>query len=363
MRNPAWQDKKIREFQFRLLRWYSGHKRDLPWRRDPTPYHVWISEIMLQQTRIETMVPFYERFISRFPDVQTLAASSETDVLNFWAGLGYYSRAQNLRRAAIQIMQEFDGKIPSDPAALRRLPGIGRYTAGAIGSIAFHQPLPVVDGNIRRVLARLFGIRKQVPEQFYWFQAETFLPEARTADFNQAFMELGALVCVPRIPLCGKCPANGFCAARLKGMENKIPQARKEKKAQDSILAVLVVENKNSILLAHKKSIRFVPGAWSLPAAIIPEGRHMDAVMRELARELLGRRVKLHKRATVRHAITFRRIVAAVYYCRRAGNISPNPDCQWIPMAEADQYLTSSLYRKSLNAVSDNHSMPFPIPA
>jgi A/G-specific adenine glycosylase len=197
-----WDWEKTRNFQERLLHWYGRHKRELPWRSNPAPYRVWVSEIMLQQTQAKTVLPYYDRFFKRFPDIQSLARASEQEVLALWAGLGYYGRARNLHRAARQIVDDHGGVFPDKLEEILMLPGIGRYTAGAICSIAFNRPLPIVDGNVRRVIRRLHGIGRRIPESHFWNQASAWVPEGKTSAFNQAVMELGALVCLPHRPLC-----------------------------------------------------------------------------------------------------------------------------------------------------------------
>jgi len=217
-----WDIKQIQKFRIKLLHWYSENRRDLPWRHNPTPYRVWISEIMLQQTQVKTVVPYYNRFLKQFPDVESLARSSEQNVLKHWAGLGYYSRARNLHRAARDIVG-IHGTFPTEHDEILALPGIGRYTAGAICSIALNQPRPIVDGNIRRVLIRLNAIRRKVSESYFWDLMKRLLPERNISSFNQAMMELGALICLPFQPNCMQCPLKSLCKAWESGIQNNIP--------------------------------------------------------------------------------------------------------------------------------------------
>jgi len=228
-------------FTRKLLNWYDRHRRDLPWRvspgapidKRPDPYHVLVSEAMLQQTQVKTVVPYFRRFIERFPMIEDLAGADEQDVLRLWQGLGYYSRARHLRAAARQIVAEFDGEIPADPAALRTLPGVGRYTAGAVASIAFDRRAPILDGNVARVLCRLDRItanprERQIQERL-WRRAEEILPERRAGDFNSALMELGATLCTSRAPKCLLCPVRDDCKAFETGTQDRIPAPRKAK--------------------------------------------------------------------------------------------------------------------------------------
>jgi A/G-specific adenine glycosylase len=210
-----------------LLDWYRANRRDLPWRATRDPYAIWISEAMLQQTRVETAIPYYERFLARFPDLQTLADADSDDVLGVWAGLGYYSRARNLHAAARIVVDEHAGELPDDAEALRSLPGVGRYTAGAVASIAFDRPEPVVDGNVSRVFARLRGIRDDVRKaatvRRLWEEAAALVRGPHPGDLNQALMELGARVCTPRAPRCPVCPVAHHCEAQRGGDAEALP--------------------------------------------------------------------------------------------------------------------------------------------
>ena len=213
--------RRARAIHGSLLKWYDGARRDLPWRHSRDPYAIWISETMLQQTRVETVIPYYERFLERFPDVYALASADTDDVFGQWAGLGYYSRARNLQAAAQQVVDGFAGRLPDEAEALRTLPGIGRYTAGAVASIAFDRPEPLVDGNVARVLARLLGIREDIKQsavvQRLWEEATALVQGPRPGDFNQSLMELGATVCTPRSPQCEACPLRRRCGRPPRG--------------------------------------------------------------------------------------------------------------------------------------------------
>src|SRR5438132_2793331 len=217
--HQIWDPVRTAKFQDALLAWYSEHQRALPWRSRPDPYRVWVSEIMLQQTQVQTVLRYFDRFVRRFPDARALAAASEEEVVSLWAGLGYYGRARNLRRAAIEIVRRHGGRFPSRFDEILRLPGVGRYTAGAIASIAFNLPEPIVDGNVRRVVSRLHALERGAPERFFWEQARAWTPAGRAAEFNQAVMELGALVYVPSSPLCLLCPVAAPSEARRRGIE------------------------------------------------------------------------------------------------------------------------------------------------
>lgn len=251
-----------------LLKWYQKHKRDLPWRRTREPYRIWISEIMLQQTRVAAVIPYYERFLSLFPDAPTLASAPEQKLLAAWAGLGYYSRARNLQKAARAIVQLPD--FPRDYAALRDLPGIGDYTAAAVASIAFGIPHSVLDGNVLRVLSRILAERGEIKSQVVRTRlraaAETLLDRKNPGDFNQALMELGATVCLPKQPLCGKCPIRPHCQARQQSIENQLPFSAVRPTANQRDMHILIIEKSGKILLWQRPAdSKRLAGFWELP--------------------------------------------------------------------------------------------------
>jgi A/G-specific adenine glycosylase len=247
------------KFSSHLLAWYHAHARDLPWRKGRDPYRVWVSEIMLQQTRVAAVLEHYRVFLRRFPTVQKLAAAREASVLAMWSGLGYYRRARMLHAAAKLVVREHGGRFPETSQALRQLPGIGRYTAAAIASIAFAEPVAVVDGNVERVLSRLFG--KPLDERATWRAAEELLDRTRPGDANQAMMELGATVCLPREPKCLLCPVSEFCVTRgdLPRTSRPAPQTKRE------IQFGLARRNGEVFLRQRSKTESLMPGMWELP--------------------------------------------------------------------------------------------------
>jgi len=344
-----WPRRKIRKFQERMLAWYQSHQRLLPWRGDPAPYRVWIAEVMLQQTRVQTALPYYSRFLNRFPTVETLAAASEGDVLEFWAGLGYYQRARNLRNAARRILKEMGGEFPEKLDQIRLLPGVGRYTAGAIYSIAYNRPEPVVDGNVRRVISRLHGIA-DAPDRFIWQQAESWLVKDQPSDFNQAVMELGALVCLPSRPLCSSCPVKSLCRTGRRGW--RPPSLKTYRHARESVaMIMLVLECQGKIALARRQGARYIPGEWGLPLQILRGTRPPLPTAEKLAYRILGARAGLKECPAIGHSITHRRILARVYHARIEPPL-PVPAAggrvAWFPRAHLDRLLTSSLFRKGL---------------
>jgi A/G-specific adenine glycosylase len=250
---------KAHGFSRSLLAWYKQHARKLPWREDRDPYRVWVSEIMLQQTRVAAVLEHYRRFLNKFPTVRKLAAARESSVLAAWSGLGYYRRARMLQAAAKLVVKEYQGKFPRDSEGLRHLPGIGRYTAAAIASIAYDAPVAVVDGNVERVLERMSG--KRLSGEQTWNRANHLLEPDRPGDFNQAMMELGATICLPRQPRCLLCPVSGFCAARGELQA----EAAKPRQKKRKIFFGLARRNGHVLLVQRGKSESLMPGMWELP--------------------------------------------------------------------------------------------------
>lgn len=248
-------------FRKRLLAWYDANRRPLPWRKDRDAYRVWVSEIMLQQTRVAAVIDYYGRFLAAFPTVDKLAAASEPKVLAQWSGLGYYRRARMMHAAARKLVAEHRGRFPQTSAALRELPGIGRYTAAAVASISFEEPVAVVDGNVERVLQRLAGDRARSLD--HWSAAQQLLDTERPGDFNQAMMELGATVCLPKNPLCTKCPVRSGCMTRG---EHNAPMSKRQGKA--ILHHVLASDGEHVALVQRSKKARLMPGMWELPSGV-----------------------------------------------------------------------------------------------
>ena len=340
---------KVREFRQSLLSWYRTCHRPLPWRENPTPYRVWISEIMLQQTQAKTVIPYYNRFLERFPSIESLASASEREVLELWSGLGYYSRARNIHRSA-GLMLERHGEFPGDFAAILALPGIGRYTAGAVCSLAFHQAKPVVDGNVRRVITRLEGIRKSAPEKLFWDRMSAWIPQRRPSDFNQAMMELGALVCIPSHPLCSECPVKRFCEARRLRIQNLIPAARARRAVLQTEAVILILENQRRLLLTSLRKVSLIPGTWGLPCSRVLRGESSKDAADALSLKILGRTVPLLPCAKIGHSITNHRITAYGFFCRGDLHIMrlQTKGFRWATFAECGKLLTSSLFHKAL---------------
>lgn len=257
-------------FPRQLLSWFDKHgRKHLPWQQNKTPYRVWVSEIMLQQTQVTTVIPYFERFMQRFADLPSLAAATEDDVLHLWAGLGYYSRARNLQRAAKMVMAEFAGKFPDTLETLLMLPGIGQSTAGAILSIAFNKATPILDGNVKRVLARYHGIREPVSdkttEATLWEFASQYTPAKRAADYTQAIMDLGATLCTRSKPNCSQCPFVKECVAYAENIVSELPAKKATKKIPVRSATFLLLQHRDSVLLCKRPATGIWGGLWSLP--------------------------------------------------------------------------------------------------
>jgi A/G-specific adenine glycosylase len=303
-------------FRRRLLTWFAARKRDLPWRRTQDPYRIWLSEIMLQQTRVAAVIPYYERFLEAFPNVRTLARATPSRVVANWAGLGYYSRARNLHRAAKEIVARHSGEFPRDYQAALALPGIGRYTAAAVLSIAYGAPYSVLDGNVARVLARIGALRGDLraPDRWRTLEAEAqdLLARKTPGDWNQAMMELGAIVCTPKSPHCGECPVARWCRARKLGLADTLPSARRKRATIDVILAAAVLlDPRGRTLLVHQSGGNgaLFSRMWQFPA-IETNGENAKAAVARHLNETLGLEIEqnITPLRTARHTVTFRNI-------------------------------------------------------
>jgi len=330
----------------KLLRWYRSNKRDLPWRRSHDPYAIWISETMLQQTQVSTVIPYYEKFLEHFPNVDSLARAPLPEVLRFWSGLGYYRRAENLKKAAQQIVREHASKMPQDFGQLRRLAGIGEYTAGALLSIAFGKPFPAIDGNARRVLSRL--LRSTDARELH-ASAAALVPPRRPGAFNQALMELGATVCTAKHQCCARCPLNSLCASRSTA---EIPSgARAPIKIKKVTWPLAIVRCRGKILLRCRGAVGLLAGLWELPGR---ESTGKESSGKLLERELNGARLHVappKKLGEFRHAITHRRIRAPVYIFEvgdKSSTTLPKSSWRWIDPAKLKQYAVPSMTAKAV---------------
>lgn len=316
--DPAERDRAIAR---KLGAWFDASARDLPWRRDRRPYAVWLSEIMLQQTRVETVIPYFERFLARYPDVGALAAAELDDVLHLWSGLGYYRRARQLHAAAREVTARYGGAFPAEAEALRELPGVGAYTAGAISSIAYGQHEPLVDGNVARVLARVEAIDEPLKSpavtKRLWATAARMLPDDRPGRFNEALMELGATVCTPRDPRCDACPLASLCAARAAGRERELPvvESKRPVPVVEVVAAVIEDPKSGALLFARRREGGLFGGLWEPPMV---EVLSLDDARPALAGlgVTLGR-ARLREVGRVTHVLTHRRMEVVVAAGRR----------------------------------------------
>ena len=345
-------------FRRQLLAWYARHQRDLPWRRNTNAYHVWVSEIMLQQTQVATVEGYFKRFIKTFPSVKSLAAAEERDVLRLWEGLGYYRRARQLHAAARQVVDEHGGRFPQDAQQVQDLPGIGRYTAGAILSIAFDQRQPILEANTIRLWCRLLGYdgvpTTAAAQRLLWAAAEASLPRKEVGTFNQALMELGSLVCKPRAPLCGECPVAALCQARLTGQEESLPRPKPRMKFEDVDEAAVVVTRRGRVLLRQCAADERWAGLWDFPRFSISATKGV-ALRRELVRQvkdLTGVRIEPGEPiTTMRHGVTRFRITLHCYAARfleetKGDNGQSATPRRWVPLAELADYPLNTTGRK-----------------
>jgi A/G-specific adenine glycosylase len=357
--DAAW----LRAFRRRLRAWYARHARDLPWRRTADPYAIWLSEVMLQQTQVETVKAYFERFLRALPTIQALADAPEREVLRLWEGLGYYRRAAQLHRAAQAIVREHGGRFPRDPAAVRGLPGIGRYTAGAILSIAFDQRQPILEANTVRLLSRLVGYagdaRTPAAQRLLWAAAEALLPRRAAGRFNQALMELGSQVCRPQAPRCAECPARTLCRACAEGRQADIPRPQAKPPAERLHEAAALVRRGGRVLLLQWPEGRRWAGLWDFPRFAV-HGRSLADVDRELVenvRRLSGVTVRAGPRlTTLRHGVTRFRITLDCYAAeylsgRRALDHLP---VRWLRPADLESYPLSSTGRKLARLLSED---------
>lgn len=324
----------------KLLHWYDQNARDLPWRNHPDPYAVWVSEIMLQQTRVETVIPYFQKWMAAFPTIQSLAAAGEQQVLSLWEGLGYYSRARNLHRAAKIVASQHNGRLPASAAELQKMPGIGRYTAAAIASMAFGQDIATLDGNLKRVFARLFNLQEPADsppgEAALWALSEQHLPPGRAGDYNQALMDLGATICLPKKPLCLLCPLGELCQARALGIQEQRP-VMKPKAAlphKFKIAAVIVMDGK--VLLAKRPDSGLLAGLWEFPAVELGADSP-EALSPALEAEYrLGVR-PLARLAEVHHAYTHFRLTEWAYRCELL-HLPENERLAWVETTRLGEY-------------------------
>jgi A/G-specific adenine glycosylase len=371
--SPEWR----RALRSRLRTWFRRAARPLPWRQNRDPYRVWLSEIMLQQTQVRTVEAYFERFVAALPTIDSLAAADVERVLRLWEGLGYYRRARQLHRAAGQIVRDHGGRFPEDVAAVRQLPGIGRYTAGAILSIAFDQAQPIVEANTLRLYARLLAYRgdptRAAGQQLLWRFAAAILPQRQAGEFNQALMELGSLVCLPRAPRCDECPLRALCPTAAAGLQEVIPPRQTKSAPTEVSEAAVVVRRRGRVLMLRRDGAERWSGLWDFPR--FPLAAVNDAAVR---RELAGRVLAMcgvktppaEPLTSIRHSVTRFRItlkcfvaegVPAAEMTKNAkriasanGHVDENkPTIRWVPLAELDELPLSTTGRKIARLIAE----------
>jgi A/G-specific adenine glycosylase len=350
----------------RLLTWFAEHARDLPWRVARTPYRVWIAEVMLQQTQVDTVIPYYERFLDRFPSVQALANASMDEVLKSWEGLGYYARARNLHAAAQRLVETHGGRLPGTCQELLALPGIGRYIGGAIASIAFDAPIAAVDGNARRVLSRVFDVRGDVTRSAVQRELEglatQLLPADQAGTFNEALMELGALVCTSQQPACGACPLQAGCQAYATGNPEALPVRRARRRVPHYDVAAAVIHDRNlGILVAQRNLGDMLGGLWEFPGGKCETGETLPQCLAREIREELGVEIRVRELlVVVPHAYTHFRITLHAFWCQLVSGEPRCLDCasfRWIRPAELDALPMSVADRKVARFVQQHRPL------
>jgi A/G-specific adenine glycosylase len=348
-------------FRRRLTGWYAADKRELPWRKTTDPYRIWVSEVMLQQTQVTTVIPYYHRFLQRFPGIHDLARADLQEVLKSWEGLGYYGRARNLHKAAGIIIQQCQGIIPDRWEHFHALPGVGDYIAAAVLSIAFEMPYPVMDGNVKRVLSRLLLLQDPVNQaastKRFREAASQFLDRRRPGEFNQAMMELGALVCRPQAPLCSSCPAKNLCLANQAGRVTEFPKkVKKGPTPQYPIVAGVVFKN-GKVLITRRRPEGLLGGLWEFPGGKIRDGETPEAAcMRELKEEV-NLTITIDSRlCRVRHAYTHFRIVMDVFCCSVTSGrvrLKGPVDHRWIRLDQIADYAFPKANHKFVRQLRD----------
>lgn len=344
-----------------LLAWYADHRRDLPWRHTNDPYSIWVSEIMLQQTRVDTVLPYYKRFMARFPTAAALANATQEEVLKLWEGLGYYARARNLHRAAQIIVDRFDGHLPPLERELDRLPGIGRYTADALGAIAFDRDVLALEGNLRRVITRLFDLHldPRLPEGEREIRrlGLTVMPPGRASEFNQALMDLGALICTPRAPACVECPIATHCIAHHNGTQEQLPfrKPRPPLPLRQSVAAVL--HENERLLITRRPEAGLLGGLWGFPGGFITNGESNPLALSRVVKDQLGLEIVVDRpMPALSHTYTHFRAALQPFTCRvrsSSRHLRERGDVRWVkveeldnvPMGKLDRMLATELER------------------
>lgn len=349
--------KAARQVSERLLHWYEQNKRDLPWRRQRDPYAIWVSEVMLQQTRVETVIPYWERFLALFPTIEALAQAPEPDILKAWEGLGYYSRVRNLQKAAQAVCARHGGIVPDTLDEMLALPGVGPYTAGAVLSIAYDRSVPAVDGNVFRVLSRIFLIEEDImkPKTRKIFEeiAEFLIPEGRGGSFNQGLMELGATICIPRNPRCAACPVREQCRAFAEGVQDALPVKEKKKPPRPVDMTAAVLRDGERVLIRRRPDTGLLAGLWEFPGGERGEGEDLEQSLQRHLQEAFGiEAVPQQLFARVEHTFSHLHWDMRVYDCTLvSGEVRESETVRWVRLDELNQFAFPVAHAKVAKAL------------
>jgi A/G-specific adenine glycosylase len=341
------------KIQTKLLHWYKKEGRSLPWRKTHDAYAIWVSETMLQQTQVSTVIPYYRKFLKTFPTVRRLAKANLSEVLKVWEGLGYYSRARNLHRAAGVVADRFDGKIPDRSEELLTLPGIGRYTAGAVLSIAFNREAPILDGNVKRVLSRLFAIGEDIKnkktEARLWHLSESLIPKGRAGSFNQAVMDLGATICTPQKPQCPLCPLKGLCKAKASGEPERFPMKKGKKEIPHVEAVSAVIERSGKVFLRQRPLTGLLGGLWEFPDWKIKDKEDLELKLIKDVKKELGIEIAVKKPiGTFRQTFSHFKLTLHVYHCQAQEREKPG---KWVFIRQLTKFPMSRIHRKIADVV------------
>jgi A/G-specific adenine glycosylase len=346
---------QIAKIQKKLLQWYRKNGRDLPWRRTKDPYAIWVSEIMLQQTQVATVLPYYQRFLKSFPTVRHLAKADLLKVLKVWEGLGYYSRARNLHRASRMVFNQFYGKIPDQLKDLLALPGIGRYTAGAILSIAFNKEAPVLDGNVKRVLCRLFAIAgspvRGKTEGLLWHLSESLLPKGEASSFNQGLMDLGATTCTPKEPRCPQCPLRDLCKGKASGEPERFPtKAVRKKIPHIEAISALILKN-GKVLLRQRPPKGLLGGLWEFPNWKNEDNGRVSFKLRNHFKKGLGMIAEVRGSiGTFRQTFSHFTLTLHVFHCQYLNGKAKG---KWVPISKLHLFPMSRIHRQIAEVINE----------
>lgn len=343
-----------KEIPQNLLQWFEKNKRDLPWRKTKDPYRIWVSEIMLQQTRVDTVIEYYNRFLGRFPTIRDLAEAEEQEVLKYWQGLGYYSRARNLHKGAKMIMEQYGGVFPNKLEKVKKIPGIGAYTSGAILSIAFNLPYPAVDGNVLRVFARIFNIKEDIIQastvKLIQQKVSQYMPDNRASEFTEALMELGALICVPTAPLCLTCPLFHQCEARQQGIQEELPIKTKKTKPRKMHMVFCVVRHNDKILIQKNPYGNILKEMWGFP---VKEGmgKEDEKTVKQILDEIGTSSQTIEKVGTARHIFSHMDWDMHIYQCQTSDAGLSDEQYQWVTKKDITSYPFPKVYRRVLEKI------------